>query len=115
MSKSTIAAEIVRRLPDLIKDSPANAETVIRGMLDELDADRVQPSPVPDYMLPPEGKWYAVDEKGQPIIPLQKDLRDEFAMAALTSIPAGYFNEIANKVLAAYEIADAMLEQRKKP
>ncbi len=37
MSKTTIAAEIVRRLPDLIKDSPANAETVIRGMLDELD------------------------------------------------------------------------------
>ncbi len=119
MSKSTLAAEIVRRLPDLIKDSPSNAETVIRGMLDELELDIYKgPCPEPPAIESEKSAYQQMYDDTNP-----RTLRDEFAAAALNGLLSNHnsvdfkWGESDIKAIYAktsYEYAAAMMEARKK-
>ncbi len=95
--KTLLAAEIVRRLPDLAKECPENAERVISGLMDEHE------------------KFYGKETK---------NLRDEFAIAALSTflnLPDcnAKLTDSAKTISLSvardcYIVANAMLEARKK-
>jgi len=69
------------------------------------------------WVEPSKIAYKAVDQHGFPIpdaAPV-KTLRDEFALAALTGVIAGSHHETWNNAaVRAYQLADAMLEARKK-
>tara|TARA_R110002096_G_scaffold406489_3_gene604767 strand:- start:486 stop:686 length:201 start_codon:yes stop_codon:yes gene_type:complete len=60
----------------------------------------------------------AAERAGRPKAPADEHLRDQFAMAALTGIiagpPRGRAATPESDAKAAYQAADAMMEQRKK-
>ena len=111
MKTSLLAAEIVRRLPQLARDLPQNAETVIRNMLDE----EYQNSTHADTMQRAERIFGTPAES--------ETLRDKFAMAAMPSVIAligpsdmkKSSETIREQVsFSAYDIADSMLAERNK-